>query len=1112
MFRSPLAEAPEFKALQENIKSNIGPLLLTGCVDSSKAFLAAELGDKERAKIIVTYNETRAFEIANDAGCFDLEAEVYPAKDLLFYQADVRGDLLIKRRMRILKRLFAREDFMIVTPVDALLESLARPEFFKEKIVSIYNGQEYPLTDLEEKLVDMGYERTSQVESAGEFSVRGGIVDVFPIAMEDPIRIEFFDDEIDTIKIFDAYTQRSIEVLDEVTFFPAKEPQSNLEDGVSLLDYLPKDALVFLDEPERLREKAEGVINEFQDSLFRRSERGEIDIATVPKLFSVDNLFTDFRHAKAIALTCIDTKCSAMKFEHSYQITASAVPTYLGHFDLLVQDLKRWCKEQASVILYGGSSSRAKRLAESLCDREIDAVNLEEEAPILRGKVIVLSGNLKRGFSYPLGRLYVLSEGDLFGREKKKKKRKYNYEGQKITELSSLSLGDYVIHENRGLGIYRGTELLDRKGIVKDYIRIEYADGALLIPVTQMDMIQKYADSSAEKVPKLNKLSGAAWENTKRAVRKAVKEVACDLVKLYSARLKDNGYQYSPDTVWQKDFEEQFAFEETEDQLRAIEETKADMESRKIMDRLICGDVGFGKTEIALRAAFKAVQDSKQVAYLVPTTILAQQHYNTFVSRLAEYGVNVELLCRFRTPKEQKKTVENIKKGTCDIVIGTHRILSSDVSFKDLGLLIIDEEQRFGVNDKEKIKSIKESVDVLSLTATPIPRTLHMSLIGARDMSLLREAPLDRMPIQTYVMEYNDEIIREAISRELARDGQVYYVHNKTSNIIDVTNRIRELVPDANVAFAHGKMREHELERIMLEFINGDIDVLVSTTIVETGLDISNVNTIIIQDSDKFGLSQLYQLRGRVGRSGRCAYAFLTYHKDKTLKDVAEKRLSAIREYSDLGSGLKIAMRDLEIRGAGNLLGGEQSGHMEAVGYELYCKMLREALEEERSIDGEKKELPEFETEIDLSIDAFIPDEYIKNPNQRIGIYKRIACIESQEELEDVQDEIIDRFGDIPLSVQNLLRVALIKKCAHDSYITKISGDRNEIEFKMYKEAPVDGERVQNLLTKHKGDLRGTFGGEATFTFSTQRSSVFDAPRLLEVTSNIIAEIGELMV
>ena len=790
---------------------------------------------------------------------------------------------------------------------------------------------------------------------------------------------------------------------------------------------------------------------------------------------------------------------------------ARSVNPYNNSFEMLVKDLKRWKREKYSVILMCASGTRAKRLAADLQEQELNSFYCEDPDRVVNpSEIMVVHGSLHRGYEYPLIRFAVLSETDIFGRERKKRKKKKVYEGQKIQSFSELKPGDYVVHENHGLGIYRGIEKVEVDKVMKDYIKIEYAKGGnLYILATQLEMIQKYAGSDARK-PKLNRLGGSEWTRTKSRVRGAVQEVAKDLVQLYAARQQKDGYAYGPDTVWQTEFEELFPFEETADQQLAIEATKKDMESTKIMDRLICGDVGYGKTEIAIRAAFKAVQENKQVVYLVPTTILAQQHYNTFVQRMKDFPVRVDLLCRFRTPAEQKKTIADLKKGFVDIVIGTHRVLSSDVEFKDLGLLIIDEEQRFGVAHKEKIKKLKENIDVLTLTATPIPRTLHMSLIGIRDMSVLEEAPQDRLPIQTYVMEYDSEMVRAAISRELGRGGQVYYVYNRVNNIAEVTAQIAELVPEANVAFAHGQMKEHELEKIMYEFISGEIDVLVSTTIIETGLDISNVNTMIIHDADNLGLSQLYQLRGRVGRSSRTAYAFLMYRKDKMLKEVAEKRLGAIREFTELGSGFKIAMRDLEIRGAGNLLGEQQHGHMQAVGYDLYCKMLNEAVKEEKGTA-----LPEdsFETMVDMELDAYIPDTYIRNESQKLDIYKRIAGIESREECEDMQDELLDRFGDLPRPVQNLLAVADLKVKAHHVYVKELVERPDEIRLVLYEKARLNPAAFPAFIESFGGRMKFVTGEKPALYYRRKKNSrgeETDAMKLLgEILENMQALLEE---
>ena len=665
-----------------------------------------------------------------------------------------------------------------------------------------------------------------------------------------------------------------------------------------------------------------------------------------------------------------------------------------------------------------------------------------------------------------------------------------------------------MVHESHGLGIYRGIEKIEVDKTEKDYIKIEYAGGGnLYILATQLEQIQKYAGAGAKK-PKLNKLGGQEWNKTKSRVKGAVREIAEDLVKLYAVRQNDRGFAFGPDTVWQKEFEEMFPFEETEDQDLAIAATKADMESTKIMDRLICGDVGYGKTEIAIRAAFKAVQDGKQVAFLVPTTILAQQHYNNFVQRMKDFPVNIDLLCRFRSSAEQKKTIEKLKKGQVDIIIGTHRLLSKDVVYKDLGLLIIDEEQRFGVAHKEKIKQLKTNIDVLTLTATPIPRTLHMSLIGIRDMSVLEEPPMDRVPIQTYVMEYNEELVREAISRELARGGQAYFVYNRVREIADVATKIAELVPEANVAYAHGQMKETELENIMYRFINGEIDVLVSTTIIETGLDISNVNTMIIHDADNMGLSQLYQLRGRVGRSNRTAYAFLMYKRDKMLKEVAEKRLAAIKEYTELGSGFKIAMRDLEIRGAGSLLGERQHGHMEAVGYDLYCKMLNEAVKEAKGIAVEES----FDTSIDIVIDDYIPMGSIPNELQKLDIYKRIADIETQEETEEMTEELIDRFGDPPKSVENLLYIAKIKSMAHRLYFTEVAQKGESVRFTLYEKARIDVAKIPELVAAYGQKVTFTADPKNPyFTYHLKKNSRDKNMDIKSVVEQFLSDAGGLL-
>ena len=1055
----PLLELAEYEEIVKKKKEAPGVLMLTGCVSSQKTHMMYALSDGCFYKVIACSSEAKAKQVYEEYRFLDSDIYFYPAKDLLFYQADIRSKELISQRMNVVKAVLAGEPVTVVASFDAFMDALLPKEMIQSRIIKIKSDESLDLEALSVKLTECGYNREIEVDGPGQFAVRGGILDVYPLTEELPVRIELWGDEVDSIRTFDTETQRSIERLDEVEIFPATEFPEEEGKRVSFLDYFEKErTILFLDEPVRLKEKGEGVEEEFLEAQKRRAESGYEVADSEALLFSTQEVLKKMNEYSGVGFQALDMRCPGLTVRESYNLQTKNVDPYNRSFELLTQDLKRLKRNKSRVVLLSGSRTRARRLAEDLRDYNLSSFYSEDmDREVKPGEIMTSYGYIAEGYEYPLLNFVVISETDIFGKSKRKKKRRATYEGRKIQSFSELKPGDYVVHENHGLGIYQGIEKIEVDKISKDYMKISYAKGGnLYIPATQLDLIQKYAGSDSKK-PKLNRLGTQDWTKTKAKVRGAVKEIAKDLVELYAARQNQDGYVYGEDTVWQREFEEMFPYEETEDQLLAINAVKKDMESHKIMDRLICGDVGYGKTEIAIRAAFKAVQENKQVVYLVPTTILAQQHYNTFCQRMKDFPVRVDLMCRFRTPSQQKNTIQDLKRGLVDIVVGTHRVLSDDIEYKDLGLLIIDEEQRFGVQHKEKIKKLKENVDVLTLTATPIPRTLHMSLIGIRDMSVLEEAPQDRLPIQTYVMEYNDEMVREAIERECARDGQVYYVYNRVEDIAEVTAHIQKLVPELNVSFAHGQMKEHELEKIMYDFINGDIDVLVSTTIIETGLDISNVNTMIIHDADRLGLSQLYQLRGRVGRSGRMAYAFLLYRKDKLLKEVAEKRLAAIREFTDLGSGFKIAMRDLEIRGAGNLLGAEQHGHMEAVGYDMYCKMLNEAV---KHLKGELDEE-----------DTYIPDSYIPNEYHKLDIYKRIAAIESEEEMDDMIEELIDRFGDIPKKVELLLEVARLKNLAHQAYVTEVTQKGVTYTFHMYEKAKVHAERIPDLLREFPEDL-----------------------------------------
>ena len=1145
---NPFLKTESYQALQQALTSGVGPLAVTGTVDPVKAqFLvslqnlrktsaraprtapapaaldtrtssAADALDARKTsaqtstknvkrpwKLLVVKDEATGKRFVRDIHAFSEQAWYYPAKDFLFYQADTQGTLITRERVEVLKHIMEDDGGVVVASIDALMDRVLGRENFSESVLTVEPGMTMEMEALSTKLSRLGYERVVEVDAMGEYSIRGGIVDVYPFTSENPVRIEFWDTEVDGIRIFDAETQRSIDTLDSVEIYPASDRAGSAageKQEVSLLDYFDERTLLFLDEPDRLRERGTAVETEFRESFEARVEEmqhhaklaatleaqglAEKDERDPDKLiYGIDQIMERLDTPRTIVFSALGTNLSTLKTKQCFHFeTAEVTPYNKSGFEMLLKDLQRWQSEQYQIVLLSPSRTRASRLAQNLRDYDLRAYcpDVPEAAEAEAGAIMVMFGVLNTGYQFPAERFVLLTEGDMFGNTNavQKKRKQKKLDGQHIAKLSELSVGDYVVHEDHGIGIYRGIERIESQGVTKDYIKIEYGDGGnLYLPATRLEGIQKYAGAEATK-PKLNKLGGTEWTKTRSRVQHAVKEIARDLVKLYAARQSESGYKFGEDTVWQKEFEEMFPYEETVDQDLAIEAVKQDMESHKIMDRLICGDVGYGKTEVALRAAFKAVQDSKQVAYLVPTTILAQQIYNTFVERMKGFPVNIALLCRFRTPQQIRKSLDDLKAGRVDVVIGTHRLLSKDVEFRNLGLLIVDEEQRFGVTHKERIKNLKKNVDVLTLTATPIPRTLHMSLVGIRDMSVLEEPPIDRVPIQTYVMEYNDELVREAINRELARNGQVYYVYNRVNNIADVAGHVQKLCPEARIAYAHGQMSETQLEDIMLRFINGEVNVLVSTTIIETGLDIPNANTMIIQDADRMGLSQLYQIRGRVGRSNRTAYAFLMYRRGKMLTEESEKRLKAIREFTQLGSGIRIAMRDLEIRGAGNVLGAEQHGHMEAVGYDLYCKLLNTAVKEEK---GELQEQPGFDTQIDCDIDAFIPDTYIPNESQKLDVYKRISSIENEEDYSEMQDELIDRFGEIPKPCANLLRIALLRAEAHRSYATEVDIRKGSWKILLDPKARIRVEEIPALVREQQGRLRFVTGKQAMLVF-----------------------------
>ncbi len=1137
----PVWGLPSYQTIQARV-SRREPVLVYGAGDSVQNHLSAAFTAEktERMTIILTPNDVKAQSVYEDMRFyFPGQAGFFPAKDPLFYSADTHGSMIEEDRAKVLKALAERDLKVLVLSVEALYDRMAPMDVWMDHILYRRLGGKLKLDQVASQLVRMGYERVSQIEHTGQFAIRGGIIDIFPITQDSALRIELWDDEIDSIRVLDIETQRSLHRLEDFTVYPAgeivltdeamekgrkailqetetavrklqaeglEEEADRLneiqnafvtrlgtrfrgveayvknfygEEAACILDYVPEDSLLVLQEPGRIREKVRVLEQELSNSVKGRMQKGYLlpsQMDMFPTFPEIEQKMDTFPRISLCAL--LASNQAAFPFKEIVSVTSRSVNLVTADENMLLNELTTFNRLGYRTVLLAESGTRARRLLQRLLDENIAAYeyNDQNKEPE-EGAIGVLKGGLLHGFVYSDCKFAVIAQKELSrGKEHKRKRRKKIKGGKQIQSFGELTVGDYVVHENHGVGIYHGIVQMETDASKRDYFKIVYKDGGVLyVPTTSLDMLQRYAGGEDAK-PKLNKLGGTEWNRTKRKVKEGVKELAEDLVKLYAEREEKKGFVYSPDTVWQKEFEEMFPYEETDDQLSAIEDIKRDMEAGRIMDRLVCGDVGFGKTEVAIRAAFKAVQDGKQVAYLAPTTILAQQHYNTFTNRMREYPVRVELLSRFRSKKEITEALKETRRGAVDILIGTHRLLSPDVQFKDLGLLIVDEEQRFGVSHKEKIKALKKDVDVITLTATPIPRTLHMSLNGIRDMSVLEEPPEERQPIQTFVMEEEDELVREAIYREIGRGGQVFFLHNRVQNIDEVASHVQQLVPEARIAFAHGQMSERELEDVMVRFVEGEIDVLVCTTIIETGMDISNVNTILIENADTMGLAQLYQLRGRVGRSNRTAYAYFLYRKGKVLQEVAQQRLEAVGEFTEFGSGFKIAMRDLEIRGAGNVLGAEQHGHMGAVGYELYCKLLEQAMADARG------EVPEesFETTVAINLDAFIPSTYIANESQKLEVYKKIAQIQTEEDYLDMFEELVDRYADPPNSVQNLVRVSWIKALANHVGADTVELKGQMLVLHLRDDAPLDSVALTNYLMQHPDKIRMTMSPKGT--------------------------------
>ena len=1135
---SEINNLKEYKKIKESIKNKKFPLEISGVLGASKAHLISALF-KECGKscVILTSNELNAKKIYEDMKNFEIEnIRIYPSKDVFFYNAEAYSLDIMDKRIEAMNMLMRDEPCVVIMSADALLDKIIVKNMFKEHIKDIAVGDKLEFEKLILELVYMGYERVESVENKGEFAIRGGIVDIYPIAAASMLRIEFWDDEVDSIREVKLDTQRSQEKLDKIKINPAKDILfgkdrlyvaiekikeerdsskhtkeksyinnmiESLENNVRLINaerlvnylydqseltnilgYFSDAPLVFVDQPIKVKQKCEIEYSQFMEIMEEKLTKGMI----LPSQIEIRYSYDDIRKALAMQNTInMSVLYDNIVYENESEVInvkVKAIDTFTKNFKLLEDNLKFYRENQYKILLYTRNITSMNNLKEELSKQGFSVKVLSEEDRKLQSNVIYIAkGTLNTGFEYSDIKMVVISEKDIFAEISKRKFKGRKIKGKKIESFTDLKLGDYVVHDQHGIGMYKGIEKITVENTAKDYIKIEYRDGGLLyIGISQMDYIQKFIGTEG-KVPKINKLDTAEWKNAKQKVKKSVADLAEKLVKLYAERQKVVGYAFSQDNDWQANFEDEFPYVETDDQLVAVEEIKKDMESTKVMDRLLCGDVGYGKTEVAIRAIFKAIQDGKQVAVLGPTTILVEQHFKTFTERMKDYPIKIEHLSRFRSPKEQKESIKRMENGLSDILIGTHRILSKDIKFKNLGLIIIDEEQRFGVLQKEKLKNIQKNVEVLSLSATPIPRTLHMSLSGIRDMSILEEAPRERQPIQTYVIEHDDTLVKNAIYKEVGRGGQVYYLYNRVNNIDKVTEQLIGLLPEINIVHAHGQMNKKELESIMEDFVLGKIDVLVATSIIETGLDIPNVNTIIIHDADKMGLAQLYQLRGRVGRSNRIAYAYLTYKKDKVLNDSAEKRLNAIKEFTELGSGFKIAMRDLEIRGAGNLLGSEQHGHMETVGYDMYCKILDEAVRELKGeIVGEKHDIT-----IDINVNAYISDDLIQNEMQKIEIYKKIASIKNKQDMYEVEEEIEDRYGNIPPATYNLLYIALMKSHATNIGVRGIIQKGTSIIIDFYENASFDMGKLIEMIKVRSKSLSYTTIKKAYLTYKVDK-------------------------
>ena len=1143
-----LGKNPKFCEYIKNIENKISPIAISGLTSVGMTHMIA--GTKEFSKkpiCIITYNEVQAKRIVEDLKNFTDKVLFFPKKEIVTYDYVAESKELPYERIEVLNKLYENKNIILVTTIEAVMQKIVNKKALYKNVLNLKIGEQCQLEDVKQKLVNLGYVRYDLIDGRGQFSVRGGIVDI-SITEKTGVRVEFWGDEIDSIRYFNIVSQRSTENINDITIYPSHEYileeneqtvinnirntqypaqlEKQVEQDIevikadnyiskidkymncfydkqeTILEYLNDKFLVVLDEINKIEQRMENVNKDCQNVMQLLTEKEKIVPDALKNLLGYNEFQEQLEKKQLIYVDKFDDqlKIEAEKYKWNYK----EKNYYKSEIEILFKELKQAQKEKKKIYILAETKEKAKKICTLLDEQEI--INKYEEK--LNQTIIVKNtesivtvsiGKLSAGFEcFELNELVITSQELIEGEKRKKYKSTAFKDGEKVV-FADLKVGDYVVHKNYGIGIFIGVDTVTADGTTKDYIKVKYLeDDILYVPTNQLDAIRKYIGGD-ENGLKINKLGSKEWIKTKAKVKKNLREVAQELIELYAKRDKAKGFAFPTDTPWQEQFEASFPYQETDDQLRCIDEVKEDMELDKPMDRLLCGDVGYGKTEIAIRAAFKAVMGGKQVAYLAPTTILAEQQYKEFKTRMEGFGVKVEVLNRFKTQKQQKEIIKKINLGEIDIIVGTHRILSDDIQFKDLGLLIIDEEHRFGVKAKEKIKQYKTNIDVLTMTATPIPRTLHMSVVGIRDMSVINEPPYNRKPVQTYVLEYDPEVIKEAITKELERNGQVFYLFNNVEQIMQKANEISKLVPEAKVTYAHGRMTGHEIEEIMEEFINGESNVLVCTTILESGIDISNANTIIVENADRMGLAQLYQIRGRVGRSDRQGYAYITYKRDKLLSEVADKRLKAIKEFTEFGSGFKIAMRDLEIRGAGSLLGEIQHGHLEQVGYDTYCNLLDEVVKEMKGIKVEK----EIDVQIDLNITSYIPDSYIPYSSQKIEMYQDIALCKDEQDIQNVIDEMIDRFGNMPPEIENLIEIARIKILCKKLKISKVQSKKDNILL-IFDETDIDVDIIK-LVEKYKNRISFTQGIKPQITLKLLKTSERE---IMKETKELLRDIN----